>query len=367
MPGLAIKRLTLSDLTIFDYHFRQNPNVRQKGINLDARPFISDCYPLLAGQPISTRYPVDTFIYGPSDSPEYRLLKTIIKAEKNWRLDGALIYDPPDQTGRFNELRPGDFSVLNFIGEMTPEVVQCLLIAARNSTDRELFRVVSQLPGFGPRVGMIPITERQLIECAQRAGLSETHSLYTITLDHDLREAIEGSAEAVIRISKRMQNQTITRTQLSKLRENADKSGQLGESLVYIYLQDKETNGDIVAFTWVSDTNAIAPFDFAIEVAEGVTERIDVKTTSGSFEQPIYVSLAELITMAGDIPYRIYRVYEASRTLAKLRISEPVNDQAQELLAILKTLPADVSAEGLRIRPSFFIFLKPPVTLEDTE
>lgn len=164
-----------------------------------------------------------------------------------------------------------------------------------------------------------------------------------------------------------MQNQTITRTQLSKLRENADKSGQLGESLVYIYLQDKETNGDIVAFTWVSDTNAIAPFDFAIEVAEGVTERIDVKTTSGSFEQPIYVSLAELITMAGDIPYRIYRVYEASRTLAKLRISEPVNDQAQELLAILKTLPADVSAEGLRIRPSFFIFLKPPVTLEDTE
>jgi len=250
---------------------------------------------------------------------------------------------------------------------MTPEIVQCLLVAAQDATDQQLFQVLSQLSGFGPRAGMISITERQLTECAQRAELSETHPIYALTLDHDLREAIEGSAEAVIRISRRMQNQTITRTQLSKLRENADRSGQLGESLVYIYLQNQETGGDILGFTWVSGTNAIAPFDFGIDLEGGTTERIDVKTTSGSFDQPIYVSLAELITMTGDIPYRIYRVYEASQTLGRLRISEPVNDQARELLSILGTLPAEVTADGLRIRPTFFTFLKPPVELGDVE
>ena len=33
---LAIKRLTASDLTFFEWHYRRTPAVRQKAINLNA-------------------------------------------------------------------------------------------------------------------------------------------------------------------------------------------------------------------------------------------------------------------------------------------------------------------------------------------
>jgi hypothetical protein len=296
---------------------------------------------------------------------EYRVQKTIIKAEKNWRLDGALIPDPPDQPGRFDALEPDDFAVFNFIGETTPQIVQCLLVAGNSSADQSLFQALSRIPGFGLRTGMVSTTEDQLVECGRSAGLPDHHPLYALTLDHDLREAVEGSADAVIRISHRIQNQTITRAQLARLRESADWNGQLGESLVYIYFQDQVNASQLSAFTWVSDTNATSPFDFAIELIEGRKERIDVKTTSGRFDQPIYVSFAELMTMTEEIPYRIYRVYDVSPARGSLLISEPVNVQARELLDALKPLPIRVSPTGFQIRPDFFTFVRSELPLRD--
>jgi hypothetical protein len=88
---LAIKRLTASDLTLFEWHFRnQALGGNQKAINLNADVFIDKLYPGLPEIAAKTggKIPLDLFIYGPGLEPEYNLQRKIVKfgTYKNWRL-----------------------------------------------------------------------------------------------------------------------------------------------------------------------------------------------------------------------------------------------------------------------------------------
>src|SRR5687767_8045117 len=104
---LALKRLTISDLTFFDWHFKNNPELRQKAINLNADIFVQRLYPSLPEtEPAKTgRIPIDLFVYGPGLMPELNVQRKIVKTPsyKNWRLNGETVTDQ-DVPDRFNSL-----------------------------------------------------------------------------------------------------------------------------------------------------------------------------------------------------------------------------------------------------------------------
>ena len=122
MPAkLAIKKLSASDLTFFEWHFRHNNAGNQKAINLNADIFIKELYPSLPDNPSinnKSRLPIDLYIYGPGSSPELNLQRKITKqvSYKNWRLNGEFVNDP-ESPERFKPLEKGDFVVFEFAGE----------------------------------------------------------------------------------------------------------------------------------------------------------------------------------------------------------------------------------------------------------
>jgi hypothetical protein len=62
---IAIKRLTASDLTLFEWHFRNENAGNQKSINLNADIFIDQMFPSLpeVAQLKNWRIPVDCIIF----------------------------------------------------------------------------------------------------------------------------------------------------------------------------------------------------------------------------------------------------------------------------------------------------------------
>ena len=64
---LALKRLTASDLTLFEWQFRNRPAGNQKAINLNRNVFIDILYPALpeVAEDHDGRLPLDVTIYGP--------------------------------------------------------------------------------------------------------------------------------------------------------------------------------------------------------------------------------------------------------------------------------------------------------------
>ena len=99
--------------------------------------------------------------------------------------------------------------------------------------------------------------------------------------------------------------------------------------------------------------------DFEATDVNGVTESIEVKTTSGEFERPFHVSLSELREAAtGNRNYRIYRVYGADTEGAKLRVSNDLRPLARNILKLFEQLPAGVAPDGVTIAPSLLSFGK---------
>src|SRR5690242_266915 len=95
---LAAKRLTASDLTLFEWQFRNRNAGNQKSINLNADIFINQLFPSLPDASVDTngRVPLDLYIYGPGHAGVHNLQRKILKgsAYKNWRLDGEFITNP---------------------------------------------------------------------------------------------------------------------------------------------------------------------------------------------------------------------------------------------------------------------------------
>src|SRR5438445_3381780 len=109
---LAVKRLTASDLTFFEYQVRTRDVGNQKAINLNADVFIDQLYPVLPDYAVETagRIPIDLSVYGPNAAPLHDLQRKIVKfgSYKNWRLNGEFVHNPDDSPERYNSLEPGD-------------------------------------------------------------------------------------------------------------------------------------------------------------------------------------------------------------------------------------------------------------------
>lgn len=349
---LAIKILTASDLTLFEWHFRNRSAGNQKALNLNADVFVKDLYPALpeTQEAATGRLPVDLYLYGPGIAGEVNLQRKIIKhgSYKNWRLDGEFIFNPPGEPDRFNVLQPEDVAIIEFTGDVSPSAVRIVLVSKLTTADQSLHAAVTAwLNGRS----MASISEEGLHNIVGTTQLGANHPVYELLIDADLEDAVEGGADGIARLLGRRSGGRISKRQLLDARGRADVVGELGESLVADYLEMLRGTGQVDDYEWTSRENAIAPFDFVVTI-RGEDQLVDVKSTTGGFDRKVHVSLSELVCMVKESrKYRLYRVYRMSGERACLRVSSDMKGVAEEILRILGTLPSGTTVDSVSLDP----------------
>jgi len=356
---LAIKCLTASDLTLFEWHYKNNNAGNQKAINLNADIFVKSLYPTLAEMSARRdgRFGVDLFIYGPNCAAELNLQRKVIKdtSYKNWRLDGEMIGNPIGEETRFNSLAKGDLAVIEFTGGDFPVSARMVLLAAGSPHDAVVHRALSPMV-----TSMSAVTIADLARALTSVAVADDHPIHNLLMDAALEDAALGGAEGTERLFRRRQARRVSRSELAQARLRAGDIGYLGETLVQAHLEQAVDAGELASFVWVADQNAVAPYDFELKAANGQTSRIDVKATTGGFERTLHVSLAELHMMnEADTPYCIYRLYDLDEKGGMLRVSEPMAAFAGKLIGSLAGMPAGVSPDSFSIDPSLFVFAPP--------
>jgi hypothetical protein len=275
-----------------------------------------------------------------------------------------MIGNPIGEETRFNQLAKGDLAVIEFTGSDYPVSARMVLIAANAVRDAAVYAALSPLVK-----SMAAVTGAEVAQALQGVNAADDHPVHHLLLEAALEDAALGGSEGVERLFRRRRARRVSRSELAQARQRAGDVGYLGETLVQAYLEQEVEAGRLAAFEWVSDENAVAPYDFELTQLTAAHERIDVKATSGEFQRPVHVSLAELHAMAdAQTAYRLYRLYEMDDHSATLRISEPLTAFAQQLIASLSSLPAGVSPDGFSIDPNRLVFGDPiPVRLSFDE
>lgn len=352
LDKLAIKRLTASDLTFFEWHFRNRNAGNQKAINLNADVFVGQLYPALETivRDRQNKLGIDLWIAGPDAAQSVNLQRKIIKgaAYKNWRLDGEFVYNPGDAPNRFNLLEAGDIALLGFDGELAPDTVTLVLVANAAPLDQELYGGLNALLG-GAR--MMALGADALRDLCHGIPVPESHPVWQMVSEDDVAEAALGQAPAMGRLLSRPHLASLTLEDLRKARRAAEEIGRLGEELLDFHLRELLGAGEIEDYKWVSDINAIAPYDFRIQ-RDGSWEKLEVKTTGGNFGREFHLPLSELREMVhGREIYRVARVYHATRDGAKVRISQELRAYGQSIIDVFATLPAGVTPNGVTIVP----------------
>ena len=367
---LALKRLTASDLTFFEWHFRNRNAGNQKAINLNADVFIDQLYPALStiirGH---DRLGANLWIAGPASAEPINLQRKIIKGAgyKNWRLDGEFVHDLDEDPDRFIQLMSGDIVLLGFEGDLKPKTITLVLLASSAPEDATLF---GRLDGILSDRRMIALENDVLRELCEDVPVPQSHPVWLLVSDEDVGEAAMGQAPAVARLLDRVRPVRFSREALLKARRAAEEIGRLGEELVDMYLKSRVVAGEIADYEWVAAVNAIAPHDFRLR-RDGAWEKIEVKTTAGTFGREFHLPLSELRDMAqGEGVYRIVRVYEASDQGARMRISGECRAYGRSILDAFGALPAGVTPDGVTVVPDETMFgteIEVDVATDDSE
>ena len=366
---LALKRLTASDLTFFQWHFKHRNAGNQKAINLNAEVFRDQLYPSveIVARDRQNKLGIDLWVAGPGAAKLVNLQRKIIKGTtyKNWRLDGEFIYNPEDQPNRFNVLVPGDIVLFGFEGELVPDTVTLVLVARTEEEDKSLF---AKLDSLLDTRRMISLDADSLRELCERPPVSSRHPVWLLVTDEDFVDAGAGLAPAVERLLRRPRLARMSLENLRKARKVAEEIGRFGEELVNFYLKNCLSEGKITSYEWVSDFNAIAPHDFRIRRDES-WEKLDVKATAGKFSREYHLSHSELKDMVygGEI-YHIGRVYKATSDGAKMRISNDLRGFGQTILEAFSSLPSGVTPDSVSVSPDEAMFgAEIPLPVPDDE
>jgi hypothetical protein len=346
---IALKQLSASDCTLFEAVFRTISAGNQKSINLNADVLTGKLYPNLSSVAAATDHEIRLAlsIYGPGGKPAHKLTRKIIKAAsyKNWRLNGEFIYGPPEDSSRYDNIKPGDIAIMVFKGDTAPTVMDLILVSQFDPADSALHKALNKL--FGKT--MVVVTSAQIATAASAAAVPEGHPVHLAAADPEMEaafeDAIQGGIEGTRKLLRSRRGRNISSSDLAKAKAKAELTGREGEGLVNGYLAAALAAGKIANYQWISIENAIAPYDFEILTAEGQKTFIDVKTTEGPFENVIHLSLAEIIEAAAGVPYRIYRVFKLDDDGGKLRISKDIGPLALRL----KTLHETHMPDGFRV------------------
>lgn len=367
---LALKRLTKSDLTFFQWRFENFSAGNQKSINLNSNIFVRELYPGLSGISSET-FPMTMSIYGPGIAGVYRLQRKIVRSEhsKNWRLNGETI-PKLEETTRFNVLDEGDFAIFDFNEGLKPESVTIVFIALGDAEDRDIHQVLDRHLGTDSMIAMTPSGLSDVIDTVTS---NWEHPIHRVTVDVNTPDAelenvaLGGSHKPRVRGTRVVPTtRMISREDLLKVKENADRTGRLGEQLINDYLSRLLMDGSIREFKWVSEENSVSPYDFTLD--DGTSKvLIDVKTTQGEFERELHISYNELLQMSSSIErYDIYRVHMITEVSAQLRVARNMKSFAESVLSILNTLPTGITADSISISPSRLSF-DPGITLTMSE
>lgn len=364
MPDrMALKRLTGSDLTFFDYHYQNRTfgESKQKAINLNIDVFLDELYPALRGMG-GARINVLTTIYGPGAlgafMPAPATRPILNNNGKNWRLNGATIPDDPAHLERFRDLNAGDLALFRFRGDPVPTETDVLLISA--AADPAAHAALDGLVGEGRR-SMSVVTHPLINGALAGVALAANHPLLDLEVDAEIDAEVEdvalgGPIGPALR--RRRGGSRLTPEELARARAEAGRIGAAGEAALNGWLDTEQGAGRISDVVWVARGDAAAPFDFTHRET-GDLVRTDAKSTSGPFERPIHVSIAEVIEAArldAPGPYRIARIYEMDDDGAKCRILPDFRDAAREILDGAAGLPAWSEPDGFRIRPDALHF-----------
>ena len=348
MKRLVLKRLSASDLTLFEYHFRNSAS-KQKAINLDKSVFVDSLYPHLANRSDVTKdkIPVDLKIYGPSTSGAQTVRRKILKEAKNWRLNGELITAPDTEPNRYNQLKKDDLAVMEFEGETTPDAVRIHLVS--QDQDNVLHRELNKKYNteFTGRKAMCSIEHDDLDLLLESISLEPEHSLFDLTTSRDLGDIAQGGEEGVRNfLRKRKSARGVSREELETARRSAEGIGRVGEEILKNWLEKQPED-----FQWDADINAVCPFDFTLLDNGQPIRRIDAKSTKGPYSNAIHISMGELEEMAsGGVPYDIYRLYSMTDDGAKLRICRDMKDFAEKILISLDHLPNGIRVDSVSVK-----------------
>lgn len=347
---LVLKRLSASDLTLFEYQYRNTAGAKQKAINLDVGVFIGKLFPLLPSRLGEDRDRVlhGLDIYGPGGAPLHSVTRKVLKQQKNWRLNGELISNKPEEPYRYDCLKKDDYAILEFIGDAEPKNIKMYLVARENLTDYPLHAALEKEFGdlFSARKGMDEISPERLADMLNSLTLPSFHPVLDFVDSDVLEDASQGGFAGVLKLRDRRRGRVVSREELGRAKVATDRIGRLGEELLNSWLE----SSDYEKVEWVSDHDATAPYDFLVTTHGGSVFKIDAKSTAGDFRNPIHVSMAELVEMTRS-DYRIYRLYSVSETSAKLRISTGMLDLANHIIGRLSDLPLFVTVDSVSIKP----------------
>lgn len=360
MQKFALKRLTASDLTFFKWHFENNNAGNQKAINLSRNVFIDVLYPSLPDVLADRgdgKIPLTLYTYGPGLAEAYSLQRKIVKSDtyKNWRLNGEFVFTPDDTPERFKALRPGDIAIMGFEGASSPTALHIDYLAADLPEDRALKAAADIIIG-SQRGSMKEISLEDLTVLVKQANPAENHPIRRFTVDADIIEAVQGDAQARLRVFRRT-GRSMSQDELRSARQKAEDTGERGEELVASYFEGRLETRQINSYEWTSRQNAIAPYDFKLSEKDGLSVLLDAKTTTGDFSSSLHISMAEIVTMAqAQERYDLYRVYSLTEGAAKLRIAADMRSFAQRTLDVLENLPSGVRVDGISVDPTQFSF-----------
>lgn len=354
LSRVAIKQLTASDLSFFAQHLRRS---KQKAINLNSDVFVEVFYPALRGR--YEEFPIKPFsIIGPGGKPPYPLTRKTLRTPgaKNWRLDGEIVHDPPDDPGRFDHLQEDDLGILAFEGTDHPEVATLVLVSA--TADTALHAALVSRVTFTGKQSMVVVSQLHLAEILEetRAAYGDGHPLETLLLPDSVEEALFGSAETQRRIVQTdgrgvAVSPEVMRQQL----RGAEQIGQQGEE---VFNQWLEATGHVEDdYEWVARTHARATHDFHVTRPRwrGASGElfIDAKATRGAFEAPIHMSMAEVRWAAAHPNHRIARIHGLGSDTPRLTMLTGIHELAKQIMeTTAPVLPAGVAIDGFEIDTS---------------
>ena len=345
--GYAIKRLTHSDLSLFESYFRSNSASKQKAINMNAAVLVGVLYPALQEQPVGTRHGVRLRIVGPGLRPPHDVQRKLIKEAKNWRLNGELIPPPIGDPDRYASLAPGDLAIFHFEGASAPEGIVVTLLSQAGDDDAAALAALDALVPSG-RGGMLLLDRGSLQAAVDTVApdLPPDHPLLDAALSETAVELLAAGAsdDIVRRTGVRRSQRRLSQETLDDLRCAQMRNGRLGEELVRKHLGIP----DDPDCEHVSADNAVAPYDF-----RRGAERIEVKATSLAHATPFHISMNEVEEAATerDGPYAIWRISAVNADVPRLRVLPDFAPAARNLLDTLAGLPAGIRPDGFSILP----------------
>jgi Domain of unknown function (DUF3883) len=353
---LVLKRLKASDLSFFGSYLSRHPQTKQKGFNLDKAVLETALFPglsrVVADMP-GQRAPVSLSLFGPGGAQSNVLMRKILKQYNNWRLNGEHIPDPDDAPRRYDVLAPGDIAIMEFSGGGAPDAVKVVLLAAADPADAATH---SALSAAFPADSMTVLSEADLQRVLATSLPSPNHPILDWLDDDLIEDAALGGAAAAETLFKRRFGRAMSPAELKKRKEQAEDTGRLGEELLDFHFA-AALPARVLGYEWIAKTNAVAPYDFRLDHNDGIPRHVDAKSTSGSFDNPIHLSAAEIShAVSSGVPYHLYRLYGVTETRAKVRVAEDIAGKLAPIAAALSAMPTGVKADSLSFAPAFFEF-----------